>query len=140
MNEEERGEFRRRYAFIDKKQSQEMGELRKSIRKEKNEEEKARLQHARNLMETRIKAERDMDLRREVRTEHNREQRVRAEQGRQTFFLKEHEIDRRVQTKKFEELQKKNAVDRYLTKKRRRQVAKDRKAAPLKRRKEGEEE
>lgn len=113
-----------------------MRELKKSIRKEKDEEERERLKLARNVMESRIKSERDLDLRRQVRTEHNREQRARAEDGHQTFFLKEHEIDRRVQMKKFEELQKRGAVDKYISKKRRRQVAKDRKAAPLKRRKE----
>lgn len=117
-----------------------MKELKKSIRKERDEEERERLKHAKNVMESRIKSERELDLRREVRTEHNREQRLRAEQGRQTFFLKDHEIDRRVQMKKFDELQKRGAVDKYISKKRRRQVAKDRKAAPLKRRKEAGDE
>lgn len=116
-------------------QQEELKEIKKGIKKEKDEDEREKLKHAKNLMESRIRSEHEMDLRRQVRTEHNREQRLRAEQGRPTFFLKEHEIDRRIRTKKFEELQKKGAVDRYLTKKRKRQVAKDRKSAPLKRRK-----
>lgn len=140
MGDEERAEFRRRYAFIDKMQSEELKELKKSIGKEKDEERRERLYLAKNMMESRIRAEHDMDLRREVRTEHNRQQRERAEQGKPTYFLKDHDLERRVQTKKFEELQKKGAVDKYLSKKRRRQASKDRKAAPLKRRKEAEDE
>ena len=86
-------------------------------------------------MESRIRSERDLDLRREVKTEHNREQRQRAEQGLSTYFLKDSEIEKRIQTKKFEELEKQGALDKYMAKKRRRQASKDKKATPFKRRK-----
>jgi ribosomal RNA-processing protein 36 len=121
-------------------QSEELKQLKKAIRKEKNEEEVDRLKYSKNVMESRIRSEHDMDLRRQVKTEHNREQRARAEQGKSTYFLKDHEIDKLVHEKKFEELQKQGALERYMAKKRRRQASKDKKATPFKRRKLVEDE
>jgi ribosomal RNA-processing protein 36 len=116
-------------------QKDEMTELKKAIKREKDEEELERLKYARSVMESRQRAEHELDLRRQVKTEHNREQRLRAEQGKSTYFLKDHEIDKRVKIKKFEELQKRGNIDRILAKKRKRVASKERKSTPFKRRK-----
>lgn len=135
LTEEDRAQFRRRYGFIDDMQSEELKQLKKAIRREKNGEELERLKYAKNVMESRIRSERDMDLRRQIKTEHNREQKLRAEQGKSTYFLKDSELEKRVQTKKFEDLEKQGALERYMAKKRKRQASKDKKATPFKRRK-----
>lgn len=135
MTDEERAQFRHRYGFIDDIQRGELSELKKAIRREKNDEEVERLKYARNVMESRLRSEHEMDLRRQVRSEHSKEQRTRAEQGHTTYFLKDHEIDQRVKAKRFEEIQKQGNVDRYLAKKRKRQASKDKKSTPFKRRK-----
>jgi len=140
MTDEDRAQFRHRYGFIDDIQRGELSQLKKAIRREKDTEEVEKLKYARSVMESRLRSEHEMDLRRQVRSEHSKEQRLRAEQGQATYFLKDHEIDKRVKEKRFDEIQKQGNVDRYLAKKRKRQASKDKKATPFKRRKLTEHE
>lgn len=135
LTDEERAQFRLRYGFIDDMQRGELSELKKAIRKEKDEEEAEKLKYARSVMESRLRSEHEMDLRRQVKSEHSKEQRKRVEQGLSSYFLKDQDIERRIKEKRFEEIQKQGNVDRYLAKKRKRQASKEKKSTPFKRRK-----
>lgn len=77
-----------RYSFLNDYRASEIAELRRTIKKSKNEGEKERLKKQLLSMESQQKARENKDKQQEVIREHKKEEKELVKQGKQPFFLK----------------------------------------------------
>jgi ribosomal RNA-processing protein 36 len=77
-----------RYSFLNDYRTSEIAELRRTIKKSKNEGEKERLKKQLLSMESQQKARENKAKQQEVISEHKKKEKELVKQGKQPFFLK----------------------------------------------------
>jgi ribosomal RNA-processing protein 36 len=78
----------KRYAFLNDYRASEISELRRTIKKTKNEEEKERLKKKLLSMESQQKARENKEKLKEVSREHKKKEKELVKEGKKPFFLK----------------------------------------------------
>jgi len=124
---------RKAYAFLDDYREDEMKELRATIKKTKDEEEKERLKRTLLSMESRKKAQERKKREEEVLARHKQEEKELVKQGKKPFYLKEAEKKKRVLLDQYSSL-KKGQLDRVIERRRKKVEGKEKKKMPFKRR------
>jgi len=71
---------------------------------------------------------------RQIRKKHIESEMKKVSEGKKTYYLKRSELRKQEMIEKYQTLKGQGKLDRYIVKKRRRQVAKDRKSIPNRRR------
>ncbi|TVY65683.1 rRNA biogenesis protein rrp36 [Lachnellula suecica] len=124
---------RKAYAFLDGYREDEMKELRGAIRNERDEDKKERMKRALGAMENRKKAQERKDREEAVLEKHRKEEKELVKQGKQPFYLKKKEVDKRVLVDTFGELKGKK-LDRVIERRRKKVEGKEKKKMPFARR------
>ena len=104
---------RKAYGFLEDYREDEMKELRGAIKKEKDEEQKEKLRRALGAMENRKKARERREREEAVLERHRKEEKESVKQGKQPFYLKKKEVDKRVLVDTFGDLKGKK-LDRVI--------------------------
>ncbi|KAF3023001.1 rRNA bioproteinsis protein rrp36 [Neopestalotiopsis sp. 37M] len=127
--------LRRNYAFLGAYRDSEMSALRTRIKKTKDPFEKQRLERELASMQSRKQAQERRDAERHVIEEHRKKEKELVAQGvkSQPFYLKKSEQRKRVLTDRFQGM-KKRQVDKAIVRRRKKEVAKERKELPMERR------
>ncbi|KAH8652353.1 hypothetical protein BX600DRAFT_91907 [Xylariales sp. PMI_506] len=123
----------RNYAFLEKYRDSEMATLRAAIKKTKDATEKERLQRALMSMQSRRQARQRREAERDVIAEHRRQEKELVRQGKTPFYLKKSETKKRVLVDRFAGMKKKD-VDKVITRRRKKEAAKERRELPMERR------
>lgn len=135
--DEERAQdaLRRNYAFLGEYRDGEMKALRATIKKTKDPFEKGRLERELASMQSRKQAQERRDAERRVVEEHRKKEKelVRSGAKENPFYLKKSEQRKRVLTERFAGM-KKRQVDKAIVRRRKKEVAKERKELPMERR------
>jgi ribosomal RNA-processing protein 36 len=129
--------FRKSYGFIDDIKKGEIVQLKQAIRKERRYDERAKLREALQIMENRMRSDKQKQKQKEIIRQHKKQEREKVRQGKNPYFLKEKRVKEMELEKKFEELKSKggdNEVERYLRDKRKRKAQKEVRFMPFKRR------
>ncbi|TVY49513.1 rRNA biogenesis protein [Lachnellula occidentalis] len=129
--------IRKSYAFLEDYREDEMKELRGEIRKEKDEDQKERLKKALGAMENRKKARERKEREEAVLERHRKEEKELVKQGKQPYYLKQKEVDKRVLVDTFGDLKGKK-LDRVIERRRKKVEGKEKKKMPVPRRATGE--
>jgi ribosomal RNA-processing protein 36 len=124
---------RKAYAFLEEYREDEMKELKVAIRKEKDEEQKERLKKALGAMENRKKARERREREEAVLERHRKEEKELVKQGKQPYYLKKKEVEKRVLVDTFGELKGKK-LDRVIERRRKKVEGKEKKKMPFARR------
>ncbi|ETS77055.1 hypothetical protein PFICI_10929 [Pestalotiopsis fici W106-1] len=127
--------LRRNYAFLGSYRDSEMAALRTRIKKTKDPFEKQRLERELASMQSRKQAQERRDAEHRVIDEHRKKEKELVRQGvkSQPFYLKKSEQRKRVFTERFQGM-KKRQVDKAIVRRRKKDVAKERKELPMERR------
>lgn len=125
--------IRKAYAFLEEYRDDEMKELKTAIRKEKDEEQKERLKKALGAMENRKKARERREREEAVLERHRKEEKELVKQGKQPFYLKKKEVEKRVLVDTFGEL-KGRKLERVIERRRKKVEGKEKKKMPFARR------
>jgi len=110
-----------------------MKELRGAIKKEKDEEQKEKLKRALGAMENRKKARERKEREEAVVERHRKEEKELVRQGKQPYYLKKKEVEKRVLVDTFGELKGKK-LDRVIERRRKKVEGKEKKKMPFARR------
>eukprot|EP00752_Nemacystus_decipiens_P003788 g3488.t1 len=129
--------FRKAYGFLGDYQDSEIEELKKSLKKEKNQERSARLQ----ALLTRLQQERaersQGDRTRNAIREAKKKERDAVAGGKKPFFLKGSEKKRLSLEQRYEGLKQEGKLSKFMEKKRKKNAAKDHRWLPSKRQNRG---
>ncbi|TVY25401.1 rRNA biogenesis protein [Lachnellula hyalina] len=128
---------RKAYGFLEDYREDEMKELRGAIRKEKDEEQKEKLKRALGAMENRKKARERREREEAVLERHRKEEKELVKQGKQPYYLKQKEVDKRVLVDTFGDLKGKK-LERVIERRRKKVEGKEKKKMPAARRATGE--
>uniref|UniRef100_A0A6B2LAH0 rRNA biogenesis protein RRP36 n=1 Tax=Arcella intermedia TaxID=1963864 RepID=A0A6B2LAH0_9EUKA len=123
--------FKKSYQFLYDLQEDEMATLRAQIAKEKNLEQKEKLQRGLGIMEDRKRAEKIKERRRNIIKEHRKEEMAKVAMGKTPYYLKKSDVKDIELKARFKELQDKGQLDNYLKKKRKRIESKEKKKLPF---------
>ncbi|CAM9781053.1 unnamed protein product [Ectocarpus sp. 12 AP-2014] len=127
--------FRKAYGFLGTYQDSEIEELKKSLKKEKNQERSGRLQ----ALLTRLQQERaersQGDRTRTAIREAKQKEREAVASGKKPFFLKGSEKKRLSLEQRYEGLKEDGKLSKFMEKKRKKNAAKDHRWLPSKRQK-----
>jgi ribosomal RNA-processing protein 36 len=126
--------YEKSYEFLDKYKQDEEQMLKAQILKEKDPEEKERLQHTLTRMVSQRTANTEAKRKQAIKRERKRTEQELVKQGKKPFFLKKSDQKKLELIDKFKQLGDKN-VDKILEKRRKRNATKDHKKVPFKRRK-----
>ncbi|RKP26693.1 hypothetical protein SYNPS1DRAFT_21596 [Syncephalis pseudoplumigaleata] len=135
--------FQKAYGFIDDYRQSELQQMKQELKKTKQPEKAAKLQHEIKRLEskeaTRQETKRMQELKRRLR----KEEAEKVKQGKKPYFIKRSEFKRIALVDKYEQLAKHEGgtakLDRILEKRRKRNAAKERKGMPKRRRTVAEE-
>lgn len=94
--------LRKNYAFLDEYRANELIELKQTITKVKDPDEKDKLQRQAMAMENQVRASKHKERQRKVMQEHKKQERELIKQGKKPFYLKSNELKKRVLVDKFE--------------------------------------
>ena len=126
-------EFKKNYSFLNAYRDSEISELRSAVRKTKNTEAKENFKYALLRMESRKKAQEIKEQQKEVLRKHRKQEMEEIEQGKRPFYLKKAEQKKMALVERFEGMKAKH-VDKVIERRRKKKVAKERKAMPVVRR------
>lgn len=124
---------RKAYGFLEDYRDDEMKELRGAIKKEKDEGKKEELKRTLGAMENRKKARERREREEAVVERHRKEEKELVKQGKQPFYLKKKEVEKRVLVDTFGDLKGKN-LDRVIERRRKKVEGKEKKKMPFARR------
>ncbi|CAM9515987.1 unnamed protein product [Choristocarpus tenellus] len=126
--------FRKSYSFLDDYQDKEIVELKKSLKKEKNQENAGRIREVLNRLQQ-DRAERSQgDRCQTALREAKRAERDAVASGKKPYFLKGSEKKRINLDQRFSALKEEGKLKKFLEKKRKRNASKDHRWLPSKRR------
>lgn len=125
--------IRKAYSFLEDYREDEMKELRATIRKTKDEDERDRLKRQLISMENRKKAQDRKDKADEVVRAHKQEEKELVKAGKKPFYLKESEKRKRVLLDTYSGM-KKGQLDHVIERRRRKLDQKEKKRLPFARR------
>jgi len=122
--------FNTAYSFIGDVKQREKEKLEGKLKKEKDPENKEKLQFLINRMTQQEKSERQKEQRQEQEQKFKKQERELVKEGKTPFYLKKSDKKTLELAEKFKELSKSGKVDKFLMKKRKKNAAKDRKKLP----------
>lgn len=126
--------FKKSYSFLEEMRSEEKQLVEREARRTRNPERKTQLHHLLQQMESREAAKRKDEERRALLREHKKaERKLQKEKGKKLFFLKKSTQRQLELVQRYQELKKTGKLDKFLSKKRKRNVSRDRKRLPFKR-------
>ncbi|XP_065066176.1 ribosomal RNA processing protein 36 homolog [Rhopilema esculentum] len=128
--------FKKSYSFLDEIQKKEKEVVEKQLRSEKSFEKKAALHKLMQKIEQKEKIEMEENERKEQHREWKRNEKEAIKRGKRPFYLKKSERKKKELAEKFKKLKETGKIEKYLSKKRKRNAAKDRKYLPMKRKQE----
>lgn len=126
--------FEKSYGFLDKYKQDEEQMLKAQMLKEKDPEEKLKLQNVLMRMVSVRTADTESKRKQAIKRDRKRTEQELIKQGKQPFYLKKSDQKKLELIDKFKQLGDKN-VDKILEKRRKRNATKDHKKVPFKRRK-----
>jgi ribosomal RNA-processing protein 36 len=88
--------LKKRYGFLDDYKASEMAEMRATIKKTKNAEEKEELKRKLLAMENQVKAQKAKDERQEVVSQHRKKEKELVKDGKKPYFLKKCKLQSRM--------------------------------------------
>ncbi|KAJ0032941.1 hypothetical protein NQD34_000048 [Periophthalmus magnuspinnatus] len=124
--------FEKTYSFINDIKLREKEIIKKKLKKAKSERKKEKLQFLVKRMENQERARLSHEHQRNRELELKRKQRERASQGQAPLFLKNSERKKLQLLEKYQDLKRSGKLENFLTKKRKRNAAKDRRKLPPK--------
>uniref|UniRef100_A0A3P9I7A8 rRNA biogenesis protein RRP36 n=1 Tax=Oryzias latipes TaxID=8090 RepID=A0A3P9I7A8_ORYLA len=122
--------YEQTYKFINDIKHREKEIIQKKLKKTKNNNQKEKLQFLLKRLENQERARQNREKQRERELQFKREQRERADQGARPFFLKKSDKKKLELAEKYQDLKKSGKLDKFLSKKRKRNAGKDRKKLP----------
>ncbi|OJD31546.1 rrna processing protein [Diplodia corticola] len=122
-------QLKHNYAFLDQYRDSEMAELKASIKKTKNEEDKNILKRKLLSMESQKKAKDSKERHEKVVREHKKQERDAVKQGKTPYFLKKSEVKQRALVDQFSNMKGKQR-ERLIERRRKKATAKERKNMP----------
>jgi ribosomal RNA-processing protein 36 len=125
--------FKKAYFFIDDIKEREKKMAERELHKTKNPERKSQLHKLLQKMESQKIAEQKQEEMKALEREHKKARRQWQSEGKKPFFLKKSVQKRLELAEKYKELKKNGRLEKYLTKKRRRNAQRDRRQLPFKR-------
>ncbi|KAH4007831.1 rRNA biogenesis protein RRP36 [Parastagonospora nodorum] len=121
-----------RYSFLNDYRASEIAELRRTIKKSKNEGEKERLKKQLLSMESQQKARENKEKHQEVIREHKKKEKELVKQGKQPFFLKKSEQKKLALIDRFQNMKSKQ-LDKVIERRRKKVTSKERRNMPERR-------
>ncbi|EOA88634.1 rRNA biogenesis protein rrp36 [Exserohilum turcicum] len=118
-----------RYSFLNDYRASEISELRNTIKKTKNEDEKERLKKKLMSMESQQKARDYKDKLQEVAREHKKKEKELVKEGKKPFFLKKSEQKKIALVERFQNMKSKQR-DKVIERRRKKVTAKERRNMP----------
>lgn len=126
--------FKKRYNFLyEDNLPAEKEELKKQMRKSNDPEEVNELKSRLSWIDKQLKSTGMKHTEREILAEHKKKEREAAKQGKQPYYLKNSEIQKRKLIEKYKELKASGKLEAYIEKKRRKNAAKDHRFLPYRR-------
>ncbi|XP_046847902.1 ribosomal RNA processing protein 36 homolog [Xenia sp. Carnegie-2017] len=125
--------FERAYSFVDDIRSREKKEVKNAIKKEKDVNQKSKMNSLLQRMEQNEKTRNFNKLRREKIKQKREEDLALIKQGKRPFYLRKSEKKKLELAEKFNKLKESKKLERYLSKKRKRNATKQRKLLPKER-------
>ncbi|KAK8795817.1 hypothetical protein WA171_003785 [Blastocystis sp. BT1] len=123
--------YRKSYRFIEEKQEEEIKELKQSMFNETNDSKKKRIQaEMTRVMQQKVTRDRN-DRRVERKREFMKQEREAVSKGKKPFFLKKRELREAELKDRFEALNKRGKLNKYMEKKRRRNAKRDEANMPV---------
>ncbi|XP_066925338.1 ribosomal RNA processing protein 36 homolog [Clytia hemisphaerica] len=119
--------FQKSYAFVDDIKKNEYESVKKQLRKVKNTEEKEKLLKLKQKMDTESKVKAELAKRREMSKQRKKEMAEQTEGGKKPFYLKNSDKKKIELAEKYKELKASGKLDKYMSKKRKRNTQKDKK-------------
>ena len=123
----------KRYSFLNDYRTSEISELRQTIKKTKNEDEKERLKKKLLSMESQQKARENKEKLQEVAREHKKKEKELVKDGKKPFFLKKSEQKKIALVDRFQNMKSKQR-DKVIERRRKKVTAKERRNMPDERR------
>ncbi|KAI8367659.1 uncharacterized protein BYT42DRAFT_134316 [Radiomyces spectabilis] len=127
--------FEKSYEFLNDYRQSEIAMLKESIRKEKDPEEREKMQLVLTKMQSREYAEKEAKRKQNLVRERKKKEAELVEQGKKPYFLKRSEKRKMELIDKYKQYGEKN-IERILEKRRKKNAAKDHRRIPFKRRSE----
>ncbi|KAI9248854.1 hypothetical protein BDA99DRAFT_524618 [Phascolomyces articulosus] len=127
--------FEKSYSFLDDYKKSEQDMLRKSIKKEKNQETRTNMESLLTKMVSREATEKQTKRKQQLLRERKKAEAELVKQGKKPYFLKRSEERKLELMDKYQQLGEKN-MDKILAKRRKKNAAKDHRRVPFKRRSE----
>ncbi|KAK8169615.1 hypothetical protein IWX90DRAFT_485541 [Phyllosticta citrichinensis] len=122
-----------KYAFLDQYRESEMAELKATIKKTKDEEDKEILKRKLLSMESQKKARESKERQEKVVREHRKSQKEAIKQGKTPYYLKKSEAKKLALVDKFKDMKGKDR-DKLMERRRKKATGKERKKMPAARR------
>ncbi|XP_015260149.1 PREDICTED: ribosomal RNA processing protein 36 homolog [Cyprinodon variegatus] len=123
--------FEKTYKFINDLKHREKEMIKKQLKKKKmGSQRKEKLQFLLRRLENQEKARQTREQQRERELQFKKQQRERASRGERPFFLKKSEKKKLQLAEKYLDLKKSGKVEKFLSKKRKRNAVKDRRKLP----------
>ncbi|KAF0475970.1 DUF947-domain-containing protein [Gigaspora margarita] len=128
--------FEKSYNFLNEYKRSEIEEIKKSINKEKDPEEKQKLQQLLNKLQSRIAHENNLKRKKELKRERKKKEHELIAQGKTPFYIKKSEEKKLELVDKFKTFQKSDSkvLDKVIEKRRKKNASKEHKYIPFKRR------
>lgn len=126
--------FKKRYNFLyEDNLPAEKEELKTQMKKSNDPEEVNELKSRLSWIDKQLKSTGMKHTEREILAEHKKKEREAAKQGKQPYYLKNSEIQKRKLIEKYKELKASGKLEAYIEKKRRKNAAKDHRFLPYRR-------
>jgi len=122
--------FQKSYAFVDDIKKNEYESVKKQLKKVKNTEEKEKLLKLKQKMDTESKVKAEQAKRREMSKQRKKEMAEQTDGGKKPFYLKNSDKKKIESAEKYKELKASGKLDKYMSKKRKRNTQKDKKNLP----------
>jgi len=116
--------FKKAYSFLDELKEKEIQELKQKIIEEKDPVMKEKLQRGLQILEQRRLQEKRKELHQQIKSQHRKKERELVAKGKNPFFLKRSQVKEYEMVQKYKEMKASGKLDKYLSKKRRRQAKK----------------
>eukprot|EP00794_Sanderia_malayensis_P020097 gene20097-22067_t len=125
--------FKKSYGFLEGMKKKEKKAIQQQMKKEKNLEKKAALRKLLQRMEQQETREKQAEERRVREHEIKKKEMEAVQQGKKPFYMKKSEKKKLELVEKYKHLKESGKLEKYLSKKRKRNAAKDRRNLPWKR-------
>lgn len=134
-----KNEFDQRYGFLDQYKKSEIQMLKTSLKKEKNVEEKERLNKLLNSMQSQLGEKKRKEKEQEVKRSWRKKEEERVKHGKKPFYLKKSEMRKMELIQKYEDIKAQDGnssakLDKLIEKRRLKHAQKHHKSIPRSRR------